>query len=176
MTRLLFVTGVSCAGKTTLGHSLKRFPNEVGPVWDIDENAQERPRAAHLDWLRWRACELLLSAAECAEPDNDRLVVVTGIVWPFRVIESSAWDTAAKNPDLAVEWLMLDPPWKTLRRRLDDRTVDKPKSERAALRAYNRELRRGLRTQVTQVRDGYTYRESHQNNLARILINDEGWG
>lgn len=175
MTRLLFVTGVSCAGKTTLGRELKRYPDDVGPVWDIDEDALGRPRTAHLDWLRWRACELLVSATEQARPDDGHLVVITGIVWPFRVIESPAWAAAAKNPDLAVEWLMLDPSWKTLRRRLDDRTVDKPKSERAELRAYNRELRRVIRPQVEQLRDGYTYTKSHQNNLARKLITDEGW-
>lgn len=174
MTRLLYVTGVSGAGKTHLGDKLRRFPSEA-TVWDLDVDATERPRTAHLEWLRWRAAEYLVQATERSEPDDEHLLVVTGIVWPFQVIESSAWRGAAKNPDLSVEWLMLDPAWKTIRRRLEARNVSKPEAEQAELLRYNRALRLVLRNQVNAVRGGYRWRRSHQDNLDRILISDEGW-
>jgi hypothetical protein len=107
VTRLLYVTGVSCAGKTDLGRALNEHE---GIHWvDLDEHADNRPKTAWLDWLRWRAAELLHEADTKADnPVTPPLVVVTGIVWPFRVIESPAWPAAVKNDHLEINWLMLD--------------------------------------------------------------------
>jgi hypothetical protein len=159
VTRLLYVTGVSCAGKSTLGEALYERP-DVHAHYDLDADATERPRTAWLDWLRWQAAEYLVEADERSGPDTDSslLIVVTGIVWPFRVIESPAWASALRNEHLEVGWVMLDPPWKVLRERLAERTAHKPKRERRELLAYNKGLRAGLRQQVLAVHGGWTLR------------------
>jgi hypothetical protein len=159
VTRLLYVTGVSCAGKTSLGQALREHE---GVHWvDLDEHADNRPKTAWLDWLRWRAAELLREAdAKAGRDGTPPLVIVTGIVWPFRVIESPAWPDASKNHHLEVNWLMLDPAWKVLRERLRERTANKPKSERRALLDYNRGLREPIRRQVLAVHGGWTLRSN----------------
>lgn len=153
---VLFITGVSCAGKTTLGQAIMQHQEASWPdgggnvlVRDLDEDAPARPSTAWLDWLRWRAAEEL----EAGRQDPDIVRVVTGIVWPLRVIESPAWAPAMAD-GLHVWFFLLDPRWKVLRRRLAKRAADKPKAERAELIDYNRELRLSLRLQVQAVRYG----------------------
>ncbi len=153
---VLFITGVSCAGKTMLGRAIAQKMlwaegEAVGSVRvrDLDEDAPARPSTAWLDWLRWRAAEEL----EAGRRQPEVVRVVTGIVWPLRVIESPAW-APAMDDGLAVRFFMLDPRWRVLRRRLDERNAGKPAAEQAELRRYNRELRDMLRLQVQAVRGG----------------------
>jgi hypothetical protein len=148
--RILFITGVSASGKTHTGEALDKDGLLAG-WWDLDEYAA-RPNTAWLDWLRWRAAEYLLLTADM--PPDDRRYVVTGITWPFRVIESPVWDQVRGRVH-SVDWLMLDPPWPVIRDRLNDRLADKPRSERQELLRYNRELRQGLRDQVEAYRGGF---------------------
>lgn len=156
--RLTFVTGVSCAGKTTVGEAMSGLTGVN--VRDLDGHAPARPATAWLDWLRWRAAEELQRATDMAtgEPDvAPRQVVVTGIVWPFRVVESPAWEPARKA-GVRVEFLMLDPRWRVLRERLSARLADKPKAERRDTLAYNRDLRSLIRRQVRAVQGGMVLR------------------
>jgi shikimate kinase len=174
--KLLFVTGVSCAGKTTLGQQVQKARPEVD-VHDLDEDAGVRPGTAWLDWLRWQAAEQLLMADEMSRrlplDDQDHLLIVTGIVWPFRVIESPAWASAVKNRDLHVGWVMLDPPWRVIRERLTARVADKPKAEQKELLRYNRELRRGLRHQVGAMRYGWVWTDADQASCLDLIVNDQ---
>lgn len=152
--KVLFVTGVSCAGKTTLGQGLAEL-DDVGVWADLDCHAREKPITAWLDWLRWRAATELANVVDMVTNDSyvsSGVSVITGIVWPFRVIESPIWPDAAKTLD--VHWLMLDPPWKTLRERLDVRTAGDTKANRRELRRYNRQLRTTLRSQVQVLANG----------------------
>jgi hypothetical protein len=151
MTSITFVTGVSCAGKTTLGESLVYERGVNCEVRDLDEE-HPRPNTAWLDWLRWRAAEELHRAM-----DSDVPIVVTGIVWPVRLIESPAWRPARKA-GVRVGFVMLDPPWRVIRDRLNVRLADKPKAERADLLRYNRELRPVLREQVLAARCGHVFK------------------
>lgn len=166
---VLFITGVSCAGKTLLGRAIAQETSwaksePVGSVLvrDLDEDAPARPSTAWLDWLRWRAAEEL----EAGRQDPDVVRVVTGIVWPLRVIESPAWAPAMAD-GLMVRFFMLDPSWKTLRRRLAERSAAKPKAERAELRRYNQELRGMLRLQVQAVRGGIMLPRT--DDMARLV-------
>jgi len=154
VTRLLYVTGVSCAGKTHLGRTLAEHP-DADVTWDdIDIHARERPTTAWLNWLHWRAAELLVKADDLADTRHPpELVIVTGISWPFRVIESPAWHQQSRLE--SVEWLLLDPPWKLVKARLNERLADKPKSDRRETIDYNRSLRRTLRDQVESIKGGY---------------------
>jgi len=150
--RLVYVTGVSCAGKTTTGRAMKQADPSL---WVTDIDTGGTPNAAHLDWLHWRAAEALHAATERDAPVS----VVTGIVWPHAVIDSNAWPAAMKSP-LMVDWVLLDPPWKLLRERLGERLAAKPRAERRDIIAYNRGLRRVLRRQVEQQRLGHVVRYS----------------
>jgi hypothetical protein len=151
--RALFVTGVSCAGKTHTGTALDKDQLAAG-WWDLDEHAPDEahPSTGWLDWLRWRAGEELLLLAD-QEPD-DRRYVITGITWPFRVVEAPVW-SQIRGRVHSVEWVMLDPPWSVLRERLNERLAHKPRREREELLRYNRGLRQPLRDQVEAYRGGY---------------------
>jgi hypothetical protein len=168
MRDLLFVTGPSCSGKTTLGEAILR---DIDLPWvtvhDLDADAPARPTTAWLDWLRWQAAEQLAEADRDATEGRYGLRVVTGIVWPFRVIESPAWASAVANPQLTVRWWLLHPPVKVLLGRLRERTAGKSRGERAELVRYNRELRTGLRHQVDAVRGGTVHRTTDLTELTR---------
>lgn len=168
--RVTFVTGVSCAGKTTLGNHLADHHSGEVSIFDLDEDAPARPNTAWLDWLRWRAAENLHMATEWAKvPDHVSHLVVTGITWPVRLIESPAW-APARKAGVTVRFALLDPPWKVLRDRLDERTKDKPKTEQRELRRYNRHLRLTLRDQVYAVRNGQSYSTTDLAELAGSVM------
>jgi hypothetical protein len=168
---ITFVTGVSCAGKTTLARHLASDLDRKLDIRDLDMTAEPGPSTAWLDWLRWRAAEELHRATEMDPGGGD--IVVTGIVWPCRLIESPAWRPARKAGVL-VHFVMLDPPWKVLRERLAERTAGKPRGERTELRRYNRELRPILREQVLAVRSGCV---AKTDDLAQLqtLVTESWW-
>lgn len=156
--RVTYVTGTSCAGKTTLGDAFSdREREDYGlMIYDLDRDAPCRPSTAWLSWLQWRAAELLHSAAEEDGPYDCNRLVVTGIVWPLRVIESPAW-RPAKKAGVAVDFALLHPPWRLVKERLVER--GEAKRELKALRNYNRGLRSTLRDQVEAVRYGNVIRD-----------------
>jgi len=151
--RALFVTGVSGAGKSHVGEALEEDQLAAG-WWDLDRHApdESQPATAWLDWLRWRAAEHLLAVAD--QPTADLRYVITGITWPFRVIESPAWGQVGDRIH-DVSWVLLDPPWSVVRQRLNQRLDSKPRREREDILRYNRALRPQLRDQVEAVRGGY---------------------
>jgi hypothetical protein len=173
--RVTFVTGVSCAGKTTVAHLLgghERY-TDLLQVRDIDEDAPVRPQTAWLDWLRWRAAEHLHLATERSALGAGGHTVITGISWPFRVVESPAW-APAMEAGVEVHFVMLDPPWKILKGRLAERTAGKPKAEAKELRDYNRALRDVLRLQVQAVRNGHVLGGDRRvESLAEDIV--AGW-
>lgn len=167
--RVTYLTGTSCAGKSTLGAALEALDGPDVVVADIDAHAPCRPQTAWLDWLRWRSAELLHTATEHEGCD---WLVVTGIVWPLRLIESPAW-RPARRADVEVEFVLLHPPWKLVRERLAERTTDK--KELAELRRYNRELRSTLRAQVEAVRHGWVLRDTDGLDQLEWLLDDRRW-
>jgi hypothetical protein len=156
---ITYITGPSCAGKTTLGKALVAHAQvstavglgaRVAPLWrDVDEHASQRPQTAWLDWLRWQAAEALHDAT-----DVEGHIVYTGIVWPTHLIQSPAWRPAMKA-GVEVRFLFLDWRWRVLRARLDERLAGETAKERRETIAYNRGLRRRLRDEVEAVRHGY---------------------
>lgn len=154
-TRVVFVTGASCAGKTHVGRELYDLYGDPAAMddealaWcDLDEDATERPATNWLSWLQWRAGEAMLAA-------TSPVTIITGIVWPFSLIESPAWRQAQGELE-SVEFVLLDPPWRTvLRPRLLERLAAKPKREQRETLAYNRDLRVTLRRQVQALKGGH---------------------
>ncbi len=98
MPNVVFVTGVSCSGKTSVRDMLD------GLVTTIDVDDPGTPNAGALAWLAWRAEELLWEAAETA-CNNDAPVVVTGLIQPHRVIESTALQEI--GPNVSVHFVLL---------------------------------------------------------------------
>lgn len=162
--RVTFVTGVSGAGKTTLAdelapgddHHRRLEGGEAGGLWVVDLDRQGRPNACHVEWLRWRAAELLHAAATWEADTGGRPaghLIVTGICWPHAVVDSNAWPVARKA-GLAVEFIMLDVPHRVIRERLTQRPSASKKGFRALMR-YNHDLAAILRHQTEEQRNGY---------------------
>lgn len=143
MSSIIFVTGVSTSGKTTLRNSL---PSSV--TIDIDEGGT--PKAGALSWLAWRAEELLAEATE-EVIDTGKSVVVTGIVWPHKVIESTYIQEVPDN--IGIDFVMLTVTKKDLRTRFKDRlNGSKPVGPYVD---YNWHLQKRLRQQVAYQRNGF---------------------
>lgn len=144
---ILFVTGPSCSGKSSLVNDLVDDPTIV--VEDIDSIGT--PRAAPLEWLRWRGAELLFEWATHKDPPEH--VVICGISWPHQIIDSNAWPVA-QDAGLPVGFMMLDVTPKLMRQRLRERLSDRTKAEVSEYVRYNLELADKLRSQVRQQRRG----------------------
>lgn len=169
--RVTFVTGTSCAGKTHLKAALdERDYVDLRPV-DLDLGAPCRPQTAWLDWLRWQAAELLHAATEA---EGDEWFVVTGIVWPLRLVESPAW-APARRAGVDVEFFLLHPPWKLVHDRLAERVPDGPRRELAELRRYNRQLRDVLLEQTLAVRGGEVVRATDLEDQLELLFDRTRW-
>ena len=117
--RLTYVTGPTCSGKTTLHqHLVALGQDHVRELDDVSVGGCQPPTAAHTEWLRWRAQEFLTSATRRVTDEPERRGehhVVTGIVWPFHVLDSNAWD-AASDAGVTVRFVLLDRPWDDVER------------------------------------------------------------
>lgn len=161
--RVIYVTGVSCAGKTTVAQQLQAHCPASRHVVDIDGDGT--PNAGHLEWLRWRAAELLHRATRSHEKPKaaiydpaDSVWVITGICWPHAVVDCNAWP-AAEKAGLEVGFVMLD-----VRRRVIAERLTARDPERKGLKAlvrYNRQLADVLRRQVAQQRRGLVLEVGH---------------
>jgi len=143
MSRIIFVTGVSTSGKTTLHDTLKL------PKMDVDDDGT--PQAGALAWLAWRCEELLAEAHEVVSDHGKSAVVVTGIIWPHKVIESTYMQELPD--DIEVEFVLLQVAKKDLRNRLKTRLGGtKPVGPFVD---YNWGLQKRLYQQVAYQRNGF---------------------
>jgi hypothetical protein len=173
--RITFVTGCSASGKTAL-HDLitsddwagrvaqSRVPVTVKELDDVDGGV---PDAADVHWLQWRAAEELLSAAKAADLDGHR--IITGIVWPFALIQDNAW-RAAQDAGIEVRFLLLDRPWDDVAASLAERLADWDPVDRAEQIENNRKLARSLRTQTTALLTGLVVDEADLPLAADIAL------
>jgi hypothetical protein len=147
---VLFVTGVTCAGKTTLADELKARAIPRLHVAEVDDGPM--PDAGHGSWLRWRGEQLLYEAGERWRETSGEATVVCGITWPHALIDSPAFADLPRG--LKVGFLLLDIPTAVLRERLTERLgADTGKEYRGLLR-QNRQLAKTLRRQVGNQRHG----------------------
>ena len=149
MKRVTFVTGPSCSGKTTVNRALDAQAEGDFYVFDVDDDGT--PQAGAVAWLAWRSEELLLDASlQCTTDDVPS--IITGIVWPHTVIESTAmW---VIDPDIEIHFVMLELSKKELTARLRERLAHTGRPFTPFV-DYNWSLQRRLRTQVEHQRNGH---------------------
>ncbi len=86
---IIFVTGVSTAGKTTVYETLRKDPDLADVEFhDIDEDGV--PPAGRSPWRQFRVEQLLHEAVE-RHNSQGTPTVICGISKPHEVIESQAW-------------------------------------------------------------------------------------
>jgi predicted ATPase len=180
--RLTYVIGCSGAGKSTLHDQL----NEGGQpgVEELDAHPSGMPSAGHVQWLEWRAAEVLAEVTELArqtsDPDTQSAEcqhrVVVGIVWPFRLIMSNAW-RPAREAGVQVRFVFLDRPWQDVagslsaRYEADGRDPDDAAEELDS----NRRLQETLRTQVEAVEGGVVVAAGDLQEAANYVWEEATW-
>lgn len=144
---IIFVTGVSGAGKTTLYEALRKDPELVDVEFhDIDEDGI--PRAGTGAWRQFRV-ELLLHEAAVRGRDADRSTVICGVSKPHEVIESGAFPE-----DIDVYFVLVDVSSAVLRKRLETRLAGRPADDVEFSVQWNRLLAPTLRRSVQAQRNG----------------------
>lgn len=110
---ILFVTGISAAGKTTLYEILKRDDNLSGiEVHDIDENGT--PLVGLTPWRAFRVEELLYNAVNDFNQGNSS--IICGVSFPNEIIESRYY-----NQKYNIHFLLLEIPYDVFKQRIDSR-------------------------------------------------------
>lgn len=157
--KITFVTGATGSGKTALHNMLADDPallaasTDPVQITELDDCEGGIPPAADVHWLQWRAAEVLMAAADDANLDGHR--IVTGIVWPFSLIQDNAW-AAAEEAGVEIRVVLLDRPWADTAAHLEERLADwEDEDDRAEQIDNNRRLARTLRKQVSGLRCGH---------------------
>lgn len=177
---VLYVTGVTCSGKTTLANEMRARSVPRTHIAEVDNG--QMPEAGHGHWLRWRGEQLLHEAAQRWLAKAGEATVICGIAWPHAVIDSQAFADLPK--DMRVGFLLLDIPTSVLSERLSDRVSDPDK--RTAEKAYrdlyrpNRRLAKALRRQVANQKHGRVLKVGDLSptevaDVARKLIYGRPW-
>lgn len=143
MAKLVFLTGTSCVGKTTVANYINKHV-ESAIALDVDEHGT--PDTQHVEWLKWRSAQLLHDATEYVKEDSVD-VVISGVTWPFEVITSTAWEPAQEAfESIWFTQLVIDD--KLLKERLYERLASRPKADRKASYKNNLRLKDYLIKQV----------------------------
>jgi len=157
---ILFITGSSASGKTTLYESLQTDAALTGLEFhDMDENGV--PAVGRGPWRAFRAQELLYAAGRAH--DEGRSSIICGNVQPHEIIESVYFKQAYN-----VHFLYLEIPLSALRARTKERireheargTFDESfnKSGYARVVQSNREFARRVKVSVLNQKNGHVLR------------------
>jgi hypothetical protein len=107
---ILFITGTSASGKTTIYERLKNDPQLQGIIFhDIDEHGV--PQVGREVWRRYRVEELLYNAI--GDIKEERSSVICGIANPHEIIESRYY-----QPAYNIHFLLVETAFETIRKRL----------------------------------------------------------
>lgn len=145
---IVFVTGVSTAGKTTLYQALRKDPDLAAVEFhDIDEDGVPPAGSGH--WRRFRI-ELLLHEAAERFRESGRSTVVCGATIPHEVVESGSFPA-----DIPVHFILIDVETSVMRQRLRDRIGDRVSADSLEMSIQsNRVLRDTLCNAVQSLRNG----------------------
>lgn len=193
MRSVTYVTGTSCAGKTTLADKLRernkpltavggwcvpsddylpeplraRYPDPYHVV-DVDQDGTPSGGSGH--WLAYRSLDLL-ARHDAGEFNTDHLVVC-GIAMPFEVLDSRE----AREASVDVRFMLLDVTDEQLEARLLER-FPKPKKERELREHYVRTnglLAKRLRQQVRHLHSALVV-DAHTTVAERVRVTLEDW-
>jgi hypothetical protein len=158
---IIFLTGVSTAGKTTLHEGLRKDPDLAHVEFhDIDEDGV--PAAGSGNWRQFRV-ELLLHEAAARFRSEGKSTVICGVTIPHEAIESGSYPE-----DIPVHFVLLEVPMAVMRKRLDARIGGRVEPDDLEfLTQYNRRLSHLLRRSVLSLRNGH--RVSHPGQSSRVL-------
>jgi hypothetical protein len=149
---IVFVTGVSTAGKTTTYEKLRKDP-ELSHIafHDIDEDGI--PRAGTGAWRQFRVELLLHEAVQRFYSAERKSTVICGVTKPHEVIESGAF------PDvLPVHFILIDVTLANIRKRLAERIGSRyPADDVEYITQSNRLLSHTLRKSVSCQRNGVIF-------------------
>lgn len=160
---IIFVTGVSGAGKTTLYEALRKDPELVNVEFhDIDEDGI--PPAGTGGWRQFRV-ELLLHEAVARFRLSGRPTVICGVSKPHEVIESGAFPE-----DIDVYFVLVDVSTPVLRKRLEARLAGRPADDVEFSVQWNRLLAPVLRRSVRAQRNGIIIEASR---LSRAKVREQ---
>jgi broad-specificity NMP kinase len=117
---ILFVTGVSAAGKTTVYEGLKedRALKNI-EVRDLDENGV--PLVGLTPWRAFRVEELFYQAVNSYK--KGKSTIICGVTFPGEVIESKYYQQKYN-----VHFLLLTLNYETFKTRIDERILDAEKT------------------------------------------------
>jgi gluconate kinase len=146
MASIIFITGVSTAGKTTVFEALRKDPDLADVEFhDIDEDGI--PAAGTGPWRIFRV-ELLLHEAAVRAREG-KSTVVCGITKPHEAIESGAFPE-----DVPVHFVLIDVSVANVKKRLEARIGHYRPDDVQWLTQYNLRLRDLLRKSVRAQRTG----------------------
>ncbi len=168
---ILFITGISASGKSTLYESLQkdRALNSI-EFHDIDEDGV--PDVGRSPWRSFRVQELLHRGVKNLK--NRKSTIISGISKPHEVIESKLY-----KPDLSINFLLLDIPISIYEKRMEPRLIAAAKhgDNEANLEDFKEEnlittknLRRVLRNTILNLKSGYFIDTS---TLSKTQMHDE---
>jgi hypothetical protein len=161
---IIFITGVSTAGKTTLYEALRKDPDLVDIEFhDIDEDGV--PPAGSGSWRTFRI-ELLLHEAVARFQLSGRPTVICGCTKPSEAIESGPFPE-----DIPVHFILIDVPVATMRKRLGERIGGRVSADSLEMSVQsNRILSHALRKSVSSLRNGYVVGSAR---LSRIKVRQQ---
>lgn len=157
---IIFVTGVSGAGKTTLYEGLRKDP-ELAYVefHEIDEDGI--PAAGTGPWRQFRV-ELLLHEAVVRERRDGVSTVICGVTKPHEVIESGSYPV-----DIPVHFVLVQVPHEAIRKRLEARLASWSSEDVEGAVQRNRMLSSVMYRSVAAQRNGVIVEASR---LSRVKV------
>lgn len=112
---ILFITGTSASGKTTLYESLRTDPDlSTLEFHDIDEDGV--PPVGRIEWRKYRVTQLLYDATKRLK-QHSKSTVICGISFPHEIIESPYY-----SPSYNVHYVLVEPSEAQIRDRLIERS------------------------------------------------------
>lgn len=154
---ILFITGISASGKTTLYEELKKIKELEKTVrfHDIDENGV--PPYGRTHWRPFRVEELLSEAIK--NFSQGLSTVIVGITQPEEVFSSKQY-----TQELNVNFLLVEVEFEEFRNRIENRLKkSNDKSLEADLQSVvvaNQDLAKKLHNNVNALKNGYTINSS----------------
>lgn len=145
---IIFITGISCSGKTYLFDSLqKRSKYSSISFHDIDENGV--PEVGRKHWRPYRVEELLHNAIR--EYKDGKSSVLCGISNPSEIFNFKYF-----TPSINVHFLLLDIPMNTYQTRIEERLKNSNEDiDHTELEIATKKLKQRLLNQVSSLRNGH---------------------